>query len=168
MISVLPGYRTLLITVAGVNTSIPVLQNFSSVGFEDLDFSWHPTPAKSTLENLLRNYFEENETVDCSLNEPPQPTSVPNWQGFLDDCDLPETGGNGVFNELLKINFSLAMDAYFLTLRFKSGLAGEEELRTLGFIYSQFIPSLSPTVTDSLRAAIEANNIPLAIVQIQN
>jgi hypothetical protein len=126
------------------------------------DFIWEAIPEPK--KTIFRTEIAKLSTVDLGEIEiplPPQP--VPDWQGFLNACDLPETGGNGVFNELLKINFSLAMDAYFLTLRFKSGLAGEEELRTLGFIYSQFIPSLSPVVTDSLRAAIEANNIPLAM-----
>jgi hypothetical protein len=128
-----------------------------------------------TLEDV-NSYQEPTKSIvlaaidrlEFRIIEDSIPLETIDWQGFLNSCDLPEKGGNGVFNELLKINFSLAMDAYFLTLRFKSGLAGEEELRTLSFIYSQFIPALSPTVTDSLRAAIEANNIPLAIVQIQN
>jgi hypothetical protein len=85
------------------------------------------------------------------------------WQSFINACDVPEVGGNGVFAALLGINYAIAMDSYQLMLRFVSGQAGALELRTLNYLYGLLTPALAPATLTALQTAIANNNIPLSI-----
>jgi hypothetical protein len=116
-----------------------------------------PEPQKSFFEAAYQAGLYETVYEDSI------PESLLNWQGFLDACDVPELGGNGVFQALLGINFPLAMDSYQIMLRLLSGLGASQEIRTLNFLYSILVSQLSSELVNKLQEAITKNNIPINI-----
>jgi hypothetical protein len=150
--------------VRGVNYPIPYY-------FSDLQIRYKPSatgypPTDSLIDAAwdslsLPEKQTELAAIQAQLDFVPEPAV--NWQQFLDACDLPAVGGNGVFSAMLQINFPLSMDAYQLMLRLKSGQGGDQEVRTLNFLYSLVVNALPVDLKDSLLEAIQDNNIPLSL-----
>jgi hypothetical protein len=108
------------------------------------------------------DYLEANilELRSVEVEEiAPQPT--PDWQGFLNANDVPPIG-NGIFEELLAINLSLALDIYQLLLRLKDNQA-ILEIRTVNYLYGLLTPALPPDRLQLLKDTIVDNNIPIVI-----
>ena len=93
----------------------------------------------------------------------PKAPPVALWQDFLDACDVPEVGGNGVFQALLAINYPAAMDAYQLILRQINTARKPQEIRTLSFLYSLLVPALSDELKAELQRCLNTFNIPIEI-----
>jgi hypothetical protein len=97
------------------------------------------------------------------IEEVIEPPSLVDWQGFLNACDVPALGGNGVFQALVAINYAIAMDAYQLILRLNDGQGSTLEIRTLNFLYAMVVPGLSSELTEALQEALTEFNIPIQI-----
>lgn len=154
----------IMIETIGGGAPLPFLAD-GSLDWESIEY----LPTRQSIQNAWNGLSPEQQQalIDQAIVEantpPPPPIPVPDWQGFLDSCDVTELGGNGVFQALVGINYAIAMDAYQLILRLKDGQRSPLEVRTLNFLYAMLTPGLSPELTESLQQSLTEFNIPIVI-----
>jgi len=147
------GYN---ITVNDVKTWLP-----------KFDLSLLSKPYRTTVENALKAWLAAGNILP--VPEPVIPPITPNWQGFLDAMDVPELGGNGLFqlgfgssNPSVQIVFATLYNVLLrLTDRRSQANNSVPEWRTFQFLYGAAIQIYTTEQVALVNAALTANNISI-------
>jgi len=129
------------------------------------DLSSFQEPTKS----ILQAAFDTGNYEVVPVPEPVIEPITPNWQGFLDAMDVPELGGNGLFqigigssNPSVQIVFA-TLYTILLRLTDKQSQADNSvpEWRTFQYFYLAAIGVYTTEQAVLVNAALDANGIPI-------
>jgi len=148
------------ITADNITTWIPAKNGLP-------DFSGLSEPYRTSAEDDYRVWIADGNVLP--VPEPVIPPITPNWQGFLDAMDVPELGGNGLFqigfgssNPSVQIVFA-TLYTVLLRLNDKQSQADNSvpEWRTFQFLYLAAIGVYTDEQAVLVNAALDKNDIPI-------
>jgi hypothetical protein len=84
------------------------------------------------------------------------------WETFIVLLDLPERGGNGIFQVILS-NFLFGGNMFLIASNFAKGLGTENELRLLNSYVNMVFPFLSDEQKQSVEDAIRNTGVPIKL-----
>jgi hypothetical protein len=148
---------TVFISSPNATTPIPWVSNAP-------DFTGITEPTLSVLRTAYESQKGSIEVIPDPV--PFVETLKPNWQGALDDMDLPPIG-NGLFAVGLMADRNLFLDLYQLLLRLEDNkaLANDtvKEWRTFQFLFSMAMTVYSPAQIEAINQVLANNNIPISV-----
>jgi len=90
-----------------------------------------------------------------------QPKPDSNWQGLIDDLDIPERGGNGLYDKILQKDFALSVALYHQIQIFMKD-PNEKNKIYFVFLIGRVLELLSDEEKAILHQCLKNNHIELS------
>jgi hypothetical protein len=83
---------------------------------------------------------------------------MPDWDGFKNHLD-----NNGIYQQMLEVDFSLATNAFQAISFILGGIEIEDNIRQINLFYQVFAQQSSPELMKALSGAVARFNIPIQL-----
>lgn len=136
---------------------------------QDKDNYTYPVDGWAYYESDVAAYSANNielpsdETLEIQIASGLTSQERLKWAHFSDLMDLPEKGGNGLFQIILE-TFPFGGAMFLLVSNFVKGIGTEDELRLLNAYVNMVFSQLSSEQKASAIAAIDSSGVPIVVL----